>query len=78
MILSDEFFKKIIKKVKKKSTTELTVNLEAQSITINETGEFENFDINNYKKTCLLNGFDDIDYLLNIKPEIEAFEKALN
>jgi 3-isopropylmalate/(R)-2-methylmalate dehydratase small subunit len=78
VIVSDEFLNKIFTAVEKKSTTELTVNLEAQSITINETGEFENFDINNYKKTCLLNGFDDIDYLLNIKPEIEAFEKALN
>jgi len=35
----------------------------------------ESFDINSYKKTCLLNGYDDIDYLLNMKPEIEAFEK---
>jgi 3-isopropylmalate/(R)-2-methylmalate dehydratase small subunit len=78
VIVSNEFLNKIFTAVEKKSTTELTVNLEAQSITINETGEFENFDINNYKKACLLNGFDDIDYLLNIKPEIEAFEKALN
>ncbi len=75
VIVSDEFLNKIFTAVEKESTTELTVNLEAQSITINETGEFENFDINNYKKTCLLNGFDDIDYLLNSIEEIEAFEK---
>ena len=52
----------------------LTVNLSEQSITIDKTGEKENFEINNYKKTCLLNGYDDIDYLLNAKKEIEEFE----
>jgi len=54
----------------------LTVDLEAQTITINTTGASEKFEINSYKKTCLLNGYDDIDYLLNMKAEIEAFEKA--
>ncbi len=53
----------------------LTVNLVKQTITIDTTGEQETFDINNYKKTCLLNGYDDIDYLLSVKEEIEAFEK---
>lgn len=52
----------------------LTVDVDAQSITIDKTGESEKFDINNYKKTCLLNGYDDIDYLLSIKKEIEEFE----
>lgn len=54
----------------------LTVNLVKQTITIDTTGEQETFDINNYKKTCLLNGYDDIDYLLSVKEEIEAFEKS--
>ena len=54
----------------------LTVDLEAQTITINATGASEKFEINSYKKTCLLNGYDDIDYLLNMKAEIEACEKA--
>jgi 3-isopropylmalate/(R)-2-methylmalate dehydratase small subunit len=52
----------------------LTVNLESQLITIDATGESENFEINAYKKTCMLNGYDDIDYLLSMKPEIEQFE----
>ena len=39
-------------------------------------GQSEKFEINNYKKTCLLNGYDDIDYLLSMKREIEKFEKA--
>jgi len=54
----------------------LTVHLEQQTITIDSTGEQEHFDINNYKKTCLLNGYDDIDFLLSIRPEIELFEQA--
>jgi len=54
----------------------LSVDLEAQTITIDSTGAQEKFDINSYKKTCMLNGYDDIDYLLNMKTEIEAYEKA--
>lgn len=76
VVVSDEFLNQIFEAVEKNASTELTVNLEQQSITLNETEAKETFDINNYKKTCLLNGFDDIDYLLNIKDEIEAFEKA--
>lgn len=53
----------------------LTVNLEAQAITIDATGEQASFEMNDYKKTCMLNGYDDIDYLLSIKEEIETFEK---
>jgi 3-isopropylmalate/(R)-2-methylmalate dehydratase small subunit len=58
------------------NAAELTVDLQAQTITIDATGEKESFDINDYKKTCLLNGYDDIDYLISIKDEIEAFEQA--
>ena len=54
----------------------LTVNLETQTITIDALNIMEQFDINSYKKECLINGYDDIDYLLNIKDEIIAFEKA--
>lgn len=54
----------------------LTINLQEQTIINNTTGESEHFDINNYKKTCLLNGYDDIDFLLNVRPEIEAFENS--
>lgn len=76
VVVSDEFLSKIFEAVEKNPSTELTANLEQQSITLNETGATETFDINNYKKTCLLNGFDDIDYLLNIKSEIEQFEQS--
>ena len=53
----------------------LTVSLEDQSITIDNTGQKEVFQINNYKKTCLLNGYDDIDFLLSIKEDIEQYEQ---
>jgi 3-isopropylmalate/(R)-2-methylmalate dehydratase small subunit len=53
----------------------LSVCLEDQTITIDTTGKVETFEINAYKKTCLLNGYDDIDYLLSNKAAIENFEK---
>ena len=52
----------------------LSIDLEAQTITIDATGAVETFEINAYKKTCLLNGYDDIDYLLSMREEIAAFE----
>jgi 3-isopropylmalate/(R)-2-methylmalate dehydratase small subunit len=74
VVVSDAFLKRIFDVVNTDPSATLTVNLEAQTITIDSTREQENFDINHYKKTCLLNGYDDIDYLLNMKSEIEAFE----
>lgn len=53
----------------------LSVCLENQTITIDATGVVETFEINAYKKTCLLNGYDDIDYLISNKVAIENFEK---
>jgi 3-isopropylmalate/(R)-2-methylmalate dehydratase small subunit len=70
--VSDAFLQQIFAKG---ANDTLSVDLEAQTITIDDTGVQERFDINAYKKTCMLNGYDDIDYLLNMKPEIEAFEK---
>lgn len=54
----------------------ISIDVDRQTITIDETGEQEIFDINPYKKTCLLNGYDDIDYLLSNKEAIEAFETS--
>ena len=75
VLVSDSFLQQIFDEVHKDPSTILEVNLEDQYIKISSTGAMESFDINSYKKTCLLNGYDDIDYLLNMKPEIEAFEK---
>ena len=70
--VSESFLQKAFAAVEKDPTTEVGVNLEKQTISV--AGETENFEINSYKKTCLLNGYDDIDYLLNSKKEIEEFE----
>lgn len=70
--VTDQFLDKIFA-LDKDAT--LTVDLEKQKITIDKTGEEETFDINNYKKNCMLNGYDDIDFLVSIKAEIETFEK---
>ena len=69
--VSEEFLHKIFQE---DNASLLTIDLEKQTITIDKTGEHEDFDISNYKKTCLVNGYDDIDYLLSIKKEIEQFE----
>ncbi len=76
VVVTETFLQKIFKAVSEASNVQLEVNLPEQSVTIVSTGEKENFDINNYKKTCMLNGYDDIDYLLSMKQEIEAFENA--
>jgi 3-isopropylmalate/(R)-2-methylmalate dehydratase small subunit len=75
--VSDAFLHKIFTAIEKDPAAELEVNVDKQTITIVATGEQETFDINHYKKTCLLNGYDDIDYLLNMKAEIEKFETTL-
>ncbi len=71
--VSPEFSDKIFSAIAADPKTELEINLHDQTITIVSSGEQESFDINEYKKNNLLNGFDDIDYLLNIKEEIKAF-----
>ena len=68
------FLEKIFSLMDQDSSTEFKVDLENQRFTIVKTGEFSSFDINPYKKECLLNGYDDIDYLVNCREEIKAFE----
>jgi 3-isopropylmalate/(R)-2-methylmalate dehydratase small subunit len=74
--VSESFLHKIFATVEKDPKAEIEVNLPEQTITLLPTGEKESFDINNYKKTCLLNGYDDIDFLLSIKKDIEQYEKS--
>lgn len=71
--VSPEFLDKIFKAIEANPNTELEINLPEQTITLLENGEQESFAINDYKKENMLNGFDDIDYLLNIKNNIEDF-----
>ncbi|MBT8293322.1 MAG: 3-isopropylmalate dehydratase small subunit [Eudoraea sp.] len=73
--VSPNFLVKIFEAIEADPNTEFEVNLPEQTFTIKTTGEKESFEINDYKKENLLNGFDDIDYLLNIKSEIVSFAK---
>ncbi|HNE49522.1 MAG TPA: 3-isopropylmalate dehydratase small subunit [Chitinophagales bacterium] len=75
VVVSPEFLQKIFTAINQNPTTALQVDLENQTIEIIATKEKETFDINPYKKTCLLNGYDDIDYLLSLKDKIESFEQ---
>lgn len=71
--VSPEFLEKIFRAIEADPNTQIEVNLPEQTITILEADEHESFDINVYKKANMLNGFDDIDYLLNIKEQIQEF-----
>lgn len=73
--VSEDFLKVLMNEIKTKPETHVTIDLENQIIAIEESSLKENFDIDAYKKTCLINGYDDIDYLLSKKDTIEAFEK---
>ena len=73
--VSEEFLARLFKSIQADSQAEIEVNLEKQEVKIISSGETERFDINLYKKQCLLNGYDDIDYLLSIKDKIGLFEE---
>lgn len=73
--VSEAFLQEVFEAIEKDSNAAFKVDLEAQTITIVSTGSSASFEINSYKKECLLKGYDDIDYLLNLKDKIEAFEK---
>lgn len=75
--VSPEFAEKIFRAIEADPKAELEVNLPEQTITLVPTGEKESFEISGYKKENMVNGFDDIDYLLNIKSEIQEFSKSL-
>jgi len=72
--VSADFLHEIFTAIEPDAKTELKVDLETQTITIVATGSSEQFDIDPYKKMCLSNGYDDIDYLMSLKGEIEKFE----
>lgn len=73
VIVSESFLQKIFSL---SPTDALQIDVAAQTITIEKTGEQESFELNPYKKTCLLNGYDDIDFLISRKSAIEQFESA--
>ncbi|SMO40108.1 3-isopropylmalate dehydratase small subunit [Solitalea koreensis] len=71
--VSEEFLQEILQAVINEPSTELTIDLESQTIALGNKSE--SFSIDGYKKMCLLNGYDDIDFLLSLKDKIEAFEQ---
>lgn len=71
--VSDEFLKKIFAAIQRNAGTQITVDLPQQKVVLDD-GSTESFEINPYKKACLLNGYDDIDYLLSLRDEIKHFE----
>lgn len=71
--ISPEFADVLFNAVAAEPKTEIEVDIDSQTITLLSTGQSETFDINSYKKENMKNGFDDIDYLLNIKEEIAAY-----
>ena len=78
VVVSESFLKELFDSISSAPKTEVEVNLPEQTITNKATGRNEHFEINAYKKHCLMNGLDDIDYLLSHKAETEAWEDTHN
>ena len=75
VVVTPEFLQKIFNEIEKDANTTFAVDLEKQTFTISATKETNDFEINPYKKHCLQNGLDDIDYLVDMKKEIAEFEE---
>ena len=76
ILVSPEFLKEVTTIIQENPSTNLCVNLEEQTIAVENSALIANFEIDAYKKICMINGFDDIDFLINNKDKIEAFEKG--
>ncbi len=74
--VSPVFLNELFLSIEQNPKTDVIVDLETQRISILDSGKSEDFEIDPYKKMCLLNGYDDIDYLISKKDKIEAFEKT--
>ena len=75
VVVSEEFLKELFASIEKDPKMEVEVDLPNQTITNKATGKSEHFEINAYKKHCLINGLDDIDFLVANKEKIEAYEQ---
>ena len=75
VVVSEEFLAELFDSIEKNPATEVTVDVPAQTVTNEATGRSEHFEINGYKKYCLMNALDDIDFLLENKDKIENWEK---
>ena len=74
--VSEEFLKAIFDEIRRDSKAQFTVDLDNQTLTVVSSGRSERFEIDAYKKRCLRNGYDDVDYLHSIADRIAAFEAA--
>ncbi|HNP77708.1 MAG: 3-isopropylmalate dehydratase small subunit [Cyclobacteriaceae bacterium] len=74
VVVSDNYARQLLDKIRTNPATSVTIDLERQVVTVD--GVEEKFEINQYKKTCLMNGYDDIDYLLSLNKEVRAFDLA--
>lgn len=74
--VSTEFAEKVFAAIESDPNTQFEADLEAQTFTISSTGDSTSFEISPYKKECLQNGYDDIDYLISLRDKIEAYEEA--
>ncbi len=77
VVVSPEFLQKIFDEIERDPNTTFDVDLEKQTFTISATGESAEFEINEYKKHCLQNGLDDIDFLVEMKERIAEFEEVV-
>ena len=77
VVVSETFLAELFASIKADPKTEVVVDLPAQTISNTATGSSEHFDINGYKKYCLINGLDDIDFLLQNKDKIEDYERRV-
>ena len=73
--VSDDFLQNLFNEIQREPKTEVVVDLENQEIILTATGTSEKFEINPYKRMCLLNGYDDIEYILSLKDQVIAFEQ---
>lgn len=78
VVVSDGFLARLFDTIATDHAATVTINLLEQTVTNDLTGESEHFDITPYKKDCLLNGFDDIDFLIDKRETIESWEKTRN
>jgi 3-isopropylmalate/(R)-2-methylmalate dehydratase small subunit len=74
--VSDEFLQRIFEAVNRDPATEINVDLVEQTVTLLSSGDQAQFEINAYKKSCLINGYDDIDFILNQRQAIEEYEES--
>lgn len=75
VVVSEDFLAELFDSIKQNPKTEVEVDLPNQRVINKATGRSEQFDINGYKKHCLMNGLDDIDFLVQNKDKIEAWEQ---